>query len=213
MNNQEHYREFHGLRIWELALLLALCVTLLTGLWAQGRQRTLADKLIRLHVVAASDDPADQATKLAVRDELLAQLEPALRETESAAQAEAVMAALLPELTAAAAAVSGQTATVTLTNESFPTREYDSFSLPAGDYRALRVTLGAGEGQNWWCVMFPPLCLDAAAVGATETAEFTDDDWRLVSEDGDGYVLRFRILELWGELQERFNRGVTSPAQ
>ena len=195
MEHRETGRFLDGLRIWELALLTALCVTLLAGLWAQGRQQTLGAKLIRLHVVAASDTREDQDIKLAVRDELLRRLEPVL--------AEAVLSALLPTLTEAAEAVSGQPAVVTLAEERFPTREYESFSLPAGTYRSLRVTLGAGTGQNWWCVVFPPLCLDTAA--AAETADFSDDDWRLVSEDGEGYVLRFRILELWGELKERFS--------
>ena len=69
----------------------------------------------------------------------------------------------------------------------------------------LRVTLGAGEGHNWWCVIFPPLCMESSLSDrAVET--LSDDDVKLITEDGDGYVLRFRLLELWGKLTERLEK-------
>lgn len=189
------------LRPWELAMLLALCFTLLCGTWAQGRQQVLAGKLVRLHVIADSDEDAAQAVKLQVRDAVLAYLEPQLADVTDIDAAQDIIAANLNGIAQAARAVTTDTVTVTLGPERYPTREYETFSLPAGEYTSLRVTLGAGEGHNWWCVIFPPLCVESALSDrAIET--LSDDDVKLITEDDDGYVLRFRVLELWGKLTE-----------
>ena len=190
------------LRPWELALLLALCFTLLCGTWAQGRQQVLAGKLVRLHVIAASDADEAQAVKLQVRDAVLAYLEPKLADVTDVDAAQEIIAANLDGVAQAARTVTPDAVTVTLGPERYPTREYETFSLPAGVYTSLRVTLGAGEGHNWWCVIFPPLCMESSLSDrAVET--LSDDDVKLITEDGDGYVLRFRLLELWGKLTER----------
>lgn len=189
------------LRPWELAMLLALCFTLLCGTWAQGRQQVLAGKLVRLHVIAASDEDAAQAEKLQVRDAVLAYLEPQLADVTDIDAAQDIIAANLDGIEQAARTVTPEAVTVTLGPERYPTRAYETFSLPAGEYTSLRVTLGAGEGHNWWCVIFPPLCVESALSDrAVET--LSDDDVKLITEDGDGYVLRFRVLELWGKLAE-----------
>lgn len=189
------------LKPWELAMLLALCFTLLCGTWAQGRQQVLAGKLVRLHVIADSDEDAAQAVKLQVRDAVLAYLEPQLADVTDIDAAQDIIAANINGIAQAARAVTTDTVTVTLGPERYPTREYETFSLPAGEYTSLRVTLGAGEGHNWWCVIFPPLCVESALSDrAIET--LSDDDVKLITEDGDGYVLRFRVLELWGKLTE-----------
>ena len=190
------------LRPWETALLAAVCVTLLTGVWAQGRQSALADKVVRLHVIAASDSAADQRVKLEVRDALLAYLSPRLEAAPGARDAAAVIAASAPELKKIAETVSGGSARVELGRETYPTREYETFSLPAGEYTSLRVTLGAGGGRNWWCVVYPPLC--TAGVETAQEALLSEDDIKLITEDGGGYVLRFRLLEWWGSLTGRY---------
>lgn len=193
------------LRPWELAMLLALCFTLLCGTWAQGRQQMLAGKLVRLHVIADSDEDAAQAVKLQVRDAVLAYLEPQLADVTDIDAAQDIIAANLDGVAQAARTVTPDAVTVTLGTERYPTREYETFSLPAGEYTSLRVTLGAGEGHNWWCVIFPPLCVESALSDrAIET--LSDDDVKLITEDGDGYVLRFRVLELWGKLTELLER-------
>lgn len=187
------------LRPWETAMLAAVCVTLLTGVWAQGRQSALADKVVRLHVIASSNTAEDQRVKLEVRDALLAYLSPRLEAASGAEDAAAVIAAASGELQRVAETVSGESARVELGREMYPTREYETFSLPAGVYTSLRVTLGAGSGRNWWCVVYPPLCT-AGVETAQAAASLSDDDVKLITEDGDGYVLRFRLLEWWGSL-------------
>ena len=195
-------RKNNRLQPWETALLAAVCVTLLTGVWAQGRQSALADKVVRLHVIAASDSAEDQRVKLEVRDALLSYLTPRLEAASGARDAAAVIAASAPELKKIAETVSGGSARVELGRETYPTREYETFSLPAGEYTSLRVTLGAGGGRNWWCVVYPPLC--TAGVETAQEALLSEDDIKLITEDGGGYVLRFRLLEWWGSLTGRY---------
>ena len=190
------------LKNWELSMLLALCVTLLFGLWASARSRALSEGLIRLHVLAVSDDENEQRIKLAVRDSVLAYLEPQLDAAPDVTAARGIISAGLDGIRSAAeAAAEGRPVTVTLSREYYPTRDYGSFSLPAGSYESLRVVLGEGEGHNWWCVVFPPLCLSAAEAGDALEA-LGGDSARLLTGEGEGVVFKFRLLELWGELME-----------
>lgn len=191
------------LKIWELALLAALCVTLCVCTWAQGRQQAISGALVRLHVIAASDDDYEQSLKLRVRDDVLSYLSPKLDGAEDTEQAQRIIKNELPNIKAAAEkSAEGRDIQVSLSEEYYPTREYDTFSLPAGRYQSLRVIIGEGEGHNWWCVVFPPLCIDAAeqrrAIDAMDEAD------RGIITEAEGYEIKFRLVELWGELTEFF---------
>ena len=191
-----------SLRKWEIALLLALCFTLLAGTWAGAASSRVSEGLVRLHVIAASDDATEQAIKLDVRDAVLSYLEPKLDSAADIAGAEALIEANLDGIAAAAeSAAQGREVNVTLVEEYYPTREYGTFSLPAGRYQSLRVTLGEGAGHNWWCVVFPPLCLTAAESEAA-FEELDGETRAIISSDGGGVQFKFRLLELWGELME-----------
>lgn len=197
-------------RKWETALLLALSVTIFTGIWAQGQQKELASKLIRLHVVAASDDEADQETKLAVRDRALEMLSPLLDGAEDIDSAIEVVGGELGALEDAAEEIAcgkGRECdvVVTLGFEDYPTRQYEGFALPAGEYMSLRIVLGEGEGHNWWCVVFPPLCLSAAEVISDRDSGLTDEDVALITEDSSGYKIKFRLLEIWNKIIKEFD--------
>lgn len=183
------------LRPWEIALLAALVLALGAGALAGRTQERLSERFIRLHVVANSNSPADQAEKLQMRDRVLALVSPALADCADRDEAEAVLRAFRPALEALG------DVTVELGREYFPTRRYPTFSLPAGEYLSLRVVMGAGAGRNWWCVIFPPLC--GEAVSGSETDAFLaldEEDRALITRDGPTYELRFRLAELWGEL-------------
>jgi len=198
MNRQQRLKK------WEAALLAALCVTMLTGTWAQAKQTELASNLIRLHVVAVSDDAAEQSVKLKVRDGVIAYLAPRLEGASDAAEAENVISGSLDGIKAAAESrAGGRRVTVTLSDEYYPTRQYAGFSLPAGKYRSLRVILGDGGGHNWWCVIFPPLCLTAAGRAEAQKV-MSGSDFGIVTENG-GYAVKFRVLELWGQIMEKIN--------
>ena len=192
--------ENRRLRTWELAALLALCVTLLWGTWAGARQQRLGAGLVRLHVIAVSDDAAEQALKLRVRDAVLDYLRPRLQGVDDPVQARALLEAELAGVAAAAESASeGRPVSVGLGRETYPLRRYGGFTLPAGRYESLRVVLGAGEGHNWWCVVFPTLCLDAARPEELRQT-LQPEDYALVTRQ-EGYELRFWLVELWGELR------------
>ena len=195
----------YKLKTWELAALCALCVSLCVGTWAQGRQRDISSSLVRLHVIAASDETAEQELKLRVRDNVLEYLTPVLDKAESPEEAQRIINGELTSIKAAAeACAGGRSVSVTLGQEYYLTREYEGFTLPAGQYQSLRVILGEGKGHNWWCVVFPPLCVSAAEQNKALDA-MSEPERGLITE-ADGYELRFRIVELWGELMELLNK-------
>lgn len=200
------------LKVFEIALLAGLAVFFLTGSLALRAQDRLADKVVRLHVLANSDSEEDQALKLLVRDQVLERAASLLEQAGDRRQAEMLLRQALPELEEAAAreiAANGYDYPVTaeLVDAAFPTKEYDGFTLPAGEYLALRVVIGQGGGQNWWCVVFPPLC--AAASGdvpaAALAAGFTEEEVGLITEEDQGYALRFKAVEWWEALQEKLS--------
>ena len=196
------------LHLWEAALLLAFGLTLTAGVWASASESALAGQVIRLHVVANSDSEEDQALKLLVRDAVLEKAAPLLEGADGRAAAERALAPRLDELARAGAEVlaaegCGDAVTVALADQWFPTKAYDGFSLPAGRYRALRVTIGEGAGHNWWCVVFPPLCLGSVTEQSVETVAgeaLSEDQVALITGQDGGYVLKFRIIEWWAEL-------------
>ena len=183
------------------ALTVSLCA------FAQKSQQQLSEKIIRLHVVANSDTQEDQRVKLLVRDAVLLEAEKALN---GAQDPQAALLAHLYDFARAAnetlrAQGSPDTASVSLRRELFPTREYETFRLPAGVYRSLRVMIGAGIGHNWWCVVFPALCLPASGEELTETclaAGFTEEEITVLTEDTESVELEFKTLEFLSKLKK-----------
>ena len=166
----------------------------------------LRENLLRLHVVGASNSAEDQAVKLQVRDAVLGSLEEGLRDMTAPQEAWVYVSRMLPQVEAAAnralaAAGFSETDQVSLTEKAFPTREYDTFSLPAGVYKALRVVIGEGVGKNWWCVVFPQLC--GAEGEFVETASTAGLDPELARSLEGEYELRFWVLEKLGELKNQ----------
>ena len=204
----------HGykLKFFEIALLIGLAVFLTSGALALRTQDELADKVVRLHVLANSDSEEDQALKLRVRDAVLEQATAILEQSADRREAESRLRGQLLELERIAAkeiAVEGYDypVTVNLENTDFPTKEYDGFTLPAGEYLALRVIIGEGKGQNWWCVVFPPLCTAASAdvPASALAAGFSEEEVSLITEENQGYVLKFKAVEWWETLKEKWD--------
>lgn len=200
------------LKLIEIALLLFLAAFLASGAAALQTGQELSDKVVRLHVLANSDSREDQALKLRVRDRILAYAEPLLAGAADRREAEALLGNSLPELERIAAREiqdSGYDYAVTIRLEEtvFPTREYEGFTLPAGKYLALRAVIGAGEGRNWWCVVFPPLCA-AASAEVPETAlaaGLSSDQVGLITEENQGYVLKSKLVEFWRGLEGKLD--------
>ncbi len=199
----------------KIAKVLGTSVLLLALIWVgtviADRQR-LNEGLIRFHVVAASNSQADQSIKLQVRDAVIEQVQEEMANLSNADSAKAYLLERLDDLEQTADTVLAEAgvtdhATVTLAKESFPTRDYDTFSLPAGVYDSLRITIGEGEGENWWCVVFPSLCLSATADGfedAAAGAGFPNSLTGALEREG-GYEIRFFLLDCLGWLENLFH--------
>lgn len=206
--------------VWAVFFMFKLLKTVLVGALILGAFRlgtavrdsqVLYDEIIRLHVVGASDSEEDQAVKLQVRDAVIELLNNTMAEVDSKVDAKAFLQDHLDEIVDAANAVLEQAGfaervTVTLTQEEFDTREYETFSLPAGVYDSLRIVIGQGEGKNWWCVVFPRLCLpkesfEAEAVGSGFSDTLTDT----LSNNGK-YEVRFWVLDQIGKIRNWFHR-------
>ncbi len=170
----------------------------------------LSENLIRLHVVADSDSQKDQENKLHVRDAIVEYLQPRLEKFTDMEAAKAYIQQQLPKLQELAnEALQGLgdscEAIVTMAKEAFPTREYDTFTLPAGIYESLRVTIGEGEGKNWWCVVFPALCVSATSDGFEDTAVgagFSDSLSGALTQKPQ-YQVRFFLLDCLGWIENR----------
>lgn len=162
--------------------------------------------VLRLHVIANSDSSVDQNLKLRLRDYILEEgedifdgsvnvenavkkIEPKLAELENSAETFVKNAGFDYDVK------------ITLSNEYFTTRTYESVTLPAGKYLALRVVIGSGEGHNWWCVMFPPMCVPAADKKDEIENVFTDKEIKLV-ESKPKYEPRFKVVEIYEQIRE-----------
>ena len=182
---------------------LVFCFALFCSLWnsalLEGETEALSAKVLRLHVRASDDTPAAQGRKLLVRDALGETLAPLLEGAADREEAAARVEAALPELRRRAEEAleflgSPEPVTLRLRWEAFPERSYPGVTLPAGEYLALRADLGAGAGANWWCVVWPPLCLAASEEEGEEALDvFSPQERRLLTASG--VRLRFRLGE------------------
>ena len=198
------------LHIWEIALLIGMAVFLISGAVSLQNRDQLADKVVRLHILANSDSEEDQALKLRVRDRVLERATELLEQTGDRREAADVLQSHLPELERIAAEEISDCGyeydvTAEVANTMFPTKKYDGFTLPAGEYLALRIIIGEGNGHNWWCVVFPPLCTTAAAdvPASALAAGFDEEEVALVTEENEGYVLKFKAMEWWEAIREK----------
>ena len=178
-----------------------------------GDKQTLKEELIRLHVVANSDSEDDQTIKLRVRDAVTEYLQTAMTDIADPVEAKAYLQENLPKIQTLANQVLEKAgvepdAAVSLAKEAFDTRFYDTFQLPAGVYESLRIVIGEGEGRNWWCVVFPSLCLPATSSGFETVAAGAGFDEALIGalEGKPEYEIRFFLLDKLGELENKLFR-------
>ncbi len=197
-------------RILTLSIIAAICL-LVIGLLPVHGEEEIYDKVVRLHVLANSDNEEDQAVKLAVRDAILDVTVPLLQDCKTKEEAILLLEENRSLLTETARGVLQKegfddAVKIEMGLENYPTRTYDSLCFPAGEYISMRVSLGKGEGQNWWCCLFPPLCLGVATVSDEDAEDacisvgFTPTQYKIITEsDKPVYRARFKILEYFGK--------------
>lgn len=195
--------------IWSIVLILALFC--LGGLLAD--KNSIQNGLIRLHVVAASDSDEDQSIKLSVRDSVISYLNNQQNcNTWDVNEAKEYISGHLEQIENVANSTlqllgSQDKATVSLQKEPFDTREYETFTLPAGVYDSLRIRIGDGNGKNWWCVIFPSLCAPVTSSGFKDIAASSGFETGLVDTlaGEEGYEIRFFFLDCLGKLENFFH--------
>ena len=167
----------------------------------EGQCREISDKVFRVHILANSDSEADQKLKLLVRDALVNAGEEILKDVDSKEEAERLIEKNIPKLKSIAENVVFQNGydypvDLEITNMYFDTRHYGNITMPGGFYDALRVKIGKAEGKNWWCVMYPSLCI--YSVSKTETLEenLSDGEYKIISSENE-YQYRFKIVEIF----------------
>jgi len=191
-------------------LMLVFIVGWLTKVYSETTQSALAKSVIRFHVLANSDSEEDQALKVRVKDEVLSHLKPELSAAQSVDETRLLIESKLSDIQSHANAVVqacgyDYTVTATLSQDFFPTKNYGDITFFPGEYEALRIVIGEGEGQNWWCVMFPPLCYMDVTEG-----KIPEDDKRVVEnlvqykmifddtrEKKPTVNIKFKIVEWW----------------
>lgn len=198
-----------GKRFWVKQSIALLCTLLLTAgaVMAvstfgefQKNCDSLSEKVLRLHVLANSDSEADQQLKLKVRDAILQESDRLFQQSDSKEAAMAQMATHLSDVEQVAERTLRKNGcdlpvTAALKKVKFNTRTYGNITLPAGDYDALQVEIGAAKGKNWWCVLFPSLCVPSSTNMQMEDV-LTQDELQVVEQSG--YDVRFKVVE-WYE--------------
>ena len=198
-----------GKRFWVKQSIALLCALLLTAgaVMAvstfgefQKNCDSLSEKVLRLHVLANSDSEADQQLKLKVRDAILQESDRLFQQSDSKEAAMAQMATHLSDVEQVAERTLRKNGcdlpvTAALNKVEFNTRTYGNITLPAGDYDALQVEIGAAKGKNWWCVLFPSLCVPSSTNVQMEDV-LTQDELQVVEQSG--YDVRFKVVE-WYE--------------
>jgi len=196
---------------------IGICLMLAVFVWTIaliGDKNVLREELIRLHVVAASDSEEDQALKLRVRDAVTESLRREMANLKDAQAAREYLRMYLPKIQALAEDVlrqhgCGDPVTVSFLAEEFGKRVYDTFSLPSGIYQSLRIRIGEAQGHNWWCVVFPSLCLPATSAGFEDAAACAglDEDLIAALQEKGGYETKFYLLEVLGRIENMLHRG------
>ena len=191
-----------------LPIFALLLGTLIMAAMPTEAEASIYTDTIRLHILAASDSAEDQELKLEIRDEILKKYGEELKCEGDISAAKNKINELLPEIEnfvneKIREGGYSYSASATLSEEWYDTREYEDFTLPKGTYTSLRIIIDEGKGKNWWCVMFPPLCLDIATENAPKDdgiIDYTREEVNLISNDK--YKVKFKILEL---LSDAFN--------
>ncbi|MCL2634716.1 MAG: stage II sporulation protein R [Oscillospiraceae bacterium] len=186
-----------------IGALVAVSVSAFAGFAEECEQ--ISDNVLRLHIIAESDSVEDQQFKYELRDYILETFSPQLADCNSVEAARARSVELVHEIRAEANGFAqsrnyDREIVVDVIDMYFVTRVYESVTMPAGNYAALRITVGSGGGENWWCVMFPPLCLPAVTANdeEVETIYFADNS------ENDTPKIKFAIYEFFSR---RFNRN------
>ncbi len=189
-----------------LLFLCTICINVIAGT-SKNVTDSLASKIIRFHVVANSDSTQDQLLKQQIKDRVIAYIEPLLEDSTSIEETRYILKECLPLIEEVAKEVIAEwekdyDVYVVLDQANFPTKSYGDVVLPAGEYESCRIIIGEGKGENWWCVMFPPLCYLDASTGVVPlegkeqlAKELNEEQYDLIMHREKPYQIRFKLID------------------
>jgi len=230
-NSTGKARKMNAGKIVLSVVIVVIAAIILMNSYTENLNKGLANNLIRLHVIANSDSPEDQALKRDVRDAVLSYVQREIQGSKNIEQTKSVIKNQIDGITAIAKETilnhgSSYGARTTLGSYPFPTKAYGDITLPAGNYQALRIVIGKGEGANWWCVLFPPLCFVDVTHGTVPDsvkddlkATLSEEEYSIItSADDESDIpikIKFKIVELFQDSKVKFagvlNRIFNSP--
>ncbi len=186
-----------------------ICALLLSVSHFNAACDDLRQNVLRLHIIANSDSTADQELKLKIRDEILKETGDLFLNCNDLENAEKTVKENLNSFSDIANKVIKEngfnyTATAAFGKSDFSTRYYDDFTLPAGEYNSLIITLGEGSGKNWWCVVYPTVCISAATKG--DLKDSVKSESAQIAKGGKRYVMRFKTVEIYEKIKNYINR-------
>lgn len=192
----------------EISVFVALIICIASSISFERDCEDIRQSLLRLHVIASGDTNREQELKLKVRDAILTMGADIFSENDDLKKAKSKAERNIGELQSIAEDTLRENGCtypvkVEVAECYFPTRQYENITLPAGKYNAVRVIIGEGNGKNWWCVMFPPMCLPAAKKNEAELSDVLGEKSMNIVENGKKYEVRLWIVEKWYELRER----------
>lgn len=201
---------------FEIAVILGIVLSICTAFFINNQQQELKDSVLRLHVIANSNSQFDQLVKLKVRDRILKE-SIQLSNARDITELKNIVEENTDKLVALAQDELLQygcrdQVTVFLGDSYFPTKEYETFSFPAGEYEALKIIIGEGKGENWWCVCFPPLCTGSAMGDSSEICAQNGMDESAIKlitakeKKNTSYVIKFKLMEWVGQVKEYAKR-------
>lgn len=186
-----------------------ICAVLLSMSHFSAACDDLRQNVLRLHIIANSDSDADQQLKLKIRDEILLKTDGMFlnaKDLESAEKTVSENLSLFENIANDVIKENGfnYTANAAVGRSEFSTRYYDDFTLPAGNYQSLIITLGEGKGQNWWCVVYPTVCITAAVKG--DLCDTVNDEAANIAKDGKRFKMRFKTVEIYEKIKNFINQ-------
>ena len=200
-------------KIIAASFILGLFITLIFSVksYSERVSREISDAVIRFHVLANSDEEFDQQLKLKVRDEILLYISDDMKNFTNRDEAELYLNSHKDEISAVAEKVIKSegfdySVRTELSDERYPVRYYGNAVFPEGNYKSLRVMIGRGEGHNWWCVMYPPLCLNGESLEYADTdllkEVLTEDGYDVVVLSSDNAIpeMKFKVVEWWNSI-------------
>lgn len=192
-----------------ISISILFLLLLLTISYSISIQQSLSNKVLRLHILANSNSKFDQELKLKVRDEIVNYLTPLLKNSSNLDETKKIINENITNLQDIANSIvkkySNYNTNISLATSSFPTKQYGKIAFPAGDYEALKITIGEGSGNNWWCVMFPPLCFTSSSAGEFDDETINNlqntlskEEFNMINNlEKPEVKIKFRILEWW----------------